>query len=83
MERLAAKMDDKNLLICALSGEYQQLGLDEGMASSYRPEDSEMANRMIEFRRETIRMIEHFFATSPFNGQIVSIWHAKKNTKAV
>ena len=60
-----------------------QLELDEGMASSYRPEDREIAQRLIEFRRETIRVIEEFIETSPFKGQVVSNWHAKKRTKAV
>ncbi len=83
LERLTAKMDDQSLLISAVSGEHQQLGLDEGMASSYRPEDREMAQRMIEFRRETIRMIEQFVETSPFRGQVVSIWHEKKKSNAV
>jgi HEPN domain-containing protein len=83
MERLTAKMDDRSLLISALSGEHQQLQLDEGMASSYRPEDKEMAERLIEFRRETIRLIEQFVETSPFRGQVISIWHAQKKTNAV
>jgi hypothetical protein len=50
VQHLAAKMDDRTLLIAALSSEYQQLGFDEGMAPSYRPEDREMAQRMIDFR---------------------------------
>ena len=48
------------------------------MAASYRPEDKEMAQRMIEFRRETIQMIEQFVESSPFKGQVASVWHAKK-----
>jgi len=82
LERLTATMDDKNLLISTLSSEYQQLELEEGMASSYHPEDREMAQRMIEFRRETIRLIEQFVETSPFRGQVVSIWRGKKKTNA-
>jgi len=83
MERLTTEMDDRTLLIFALSGECHQLELDERMASSYRPEDREMAERMLEFRRETIRMIEQFVETSPFRGQVVSIWHAKNKTEKV
>ena len=83
MKRLTAKMDDRSLLISALSGEHQHLQLDEGMASSYGPEDKEMAERLIEFRRETIRLIEQFVETSPFRGQVISIWHAQKKTNAV
>ncbi len=83
LERLTAKMDDRSLLISALSGEHHQLWLDESMASSYRPEDTEMAQRMIEFRRATIQMIEQFVEASPFRGQVVSIWHEKKKSNAV
>jgi len=83
LERLTAKMDDKNLLITALSSEYQQLEFDESMVSGYRPEDKDMAQRMVEFRRETIQLIEQFVETSPFKGQIASIWPAKKKGNAV
>jgi hypothetical protein len=75
VERLTAEMDDRTLLISALSNEYQQLEFDERMVSSYRPEDRETAQRMIEFRRETILMIEQFVETSAFRGQVVSTWH--------
>lgn len=71
LERLTATMDDKSLLICALSGEHQQLQLDEYMVPGYRPEDREMAQRIIDFRRETIRLIERFVEASPFKGQVV------------
>lgn len=50
VESVTAKMDDRTLLISAPSNEQQQLGLDEAMAASYRPEDKDMAQRMIEFR---------------------------------
>lgn len=82
LERVTAKMDDRTLLISAVSSEYQQLEIDESMASSYPLEDREMAQRMVEFRRETIRMIEQFVETSSFRGQVVSIWPGKKKTKA-
>jgi hypothetical protein len=83
LERITAGMDDRSLLTSALSSEHQQLQFDEGMATSYPPEDHEMAQRMIEFRRETIRIIEQFVQNSPFRGQVHSIWHGKKKTKAV
>ena len=83
LERLTAKMDDKNLLISALSGEDHQLGLDERGVSSFRPEDREMAQRIVDFRRETIRLIEQFVESSPLRGQVVSIWHEKSHTNAV
>lgn len=83
VENITAKMDDRTLLISTLSSEHQQLELDEAMAASYRPEDKEMAERMIEFRRETIRMIEQFVESSSFKGQVTSIWHGKKKAKNV
>jgi len=78
LERITAKMDDRSLLTSALSGEHQQLQLDEAMASSHRPEDKKMAERILEFRRETIRSIEQFVETSPFKDQVASIWQTKK-----
>ena len=78
VERLTAKMDDRMLLISALSSEHQQLSFDEGMLGSYRPEDKEIALCMVEFRRETIRIIEQFVEASPFKGQVASIWQGKK-----
>ena len=78
MKRLTAQMDDKALLTSVLSGEQMDLQMDETMAPSYPPEDREMAHRMIDFRRETIRIIEEFIENSPFRGQIVSIWRPKK-----
>ena len=83
LEHIAAGMDDRSLLTSALSSEHQQLQFDEGMATSYPQEDQEMAQRMIEFRRETIRIIEQFVQNSPFRGQVHSIWHGKKKTKAI
>lgn len=80
---LTAKMDDKTLLIVTLTGEHQQLQFEEGMLPSYRPEDSDMAQRLVEFRRENIRIIERFVEASPFKGQIVSLWHGKKKSKTV
>lgn len=79
MERLTAGMDDKGLLTSTLSSEYQSLELDERMLASYPAEDREMAQRMIEFRRGTIRMIEQFVESSPFRGKVVSLWHRKKS----
>lgn len=78
VESITGKMDDQTLLISALSSEYQQLEMDEALAASYRPEDKEMAERMIEFRRETVRLIEQFVERSRFKGQVASIWHGKK-----
>ena len=83
VESITAKMDDRMLLISALTSECQQLDLDETMAVSYRPEDKEMAERMIKFRRETIRLIEEFVERSCFKGQVATIWHGKKKNRSV
>jgi len=83
IESVTARMDDRTLLVSAISSECQQLELDAAMASSYRPEDREMAERMIEFRRETIRLIEGFVEGSRFKGQVASIWHAKTKNENV
>lgn len=83
LELNTAGMDDRSLLTSALSSEYQQLQFDEGMAKSYPHEDQEMAQGMLEFRRETIRIIEQFVQGSPFRGQVHSIWHGNKKSKAV
>lgn len=73
VERGITKMSDTTLLTVALSSEYQQLRLDEGLALTYHTEDRQMAQQMIEFRRETIRLIESFVESSPFKGRVVLI----------
>jgi hypothetical protein len=74
-------MDDKNLLISALSGEYQLLEWDELMAASCHPEAREMTQQLLVVRRETICLIEQFAETSPFRGQVARVWHANKRSK--
>jgi hypothetical protein len=64
--RIIAKMDDKTLLMSALSSECDQLDFDEHMLSSFNEDDREMAQRIIEFRRETIGVIQQFMENSPF-----------------
>ena len=78
MENLTERMDDRNLLICALSSECLQLKHEEARLASYRPEDRELAQSIVNFRRETIRMIEQFVENSPFKGQVVPIGQGKK-----
>lgn len=77
VEELSAKMNDGELLTSALTSEHQQLEFDEAMAVTYPPEDREMAQRMIEFRRQTIQIITEFVEASPFKGQVVSLWNRK------
>jgi len=81
MKQLISKMDDKSLLTSALSCEYQEYQMDENMVSSYRPEDRENAGDIINFRQETIRLIEQFIETSPYKGLVDAKWYGKKQKK--
>lgn len=81
LERLIAGMDDRCLLDSALGNEHRQLEMDERMASSYPHEDQEMAQRMMEFRRETIRLIEQCVESSPFKGQIAYVRRVSRRAK--
>lgn len=79
-ERITAGMDDRSLLTAALSSEDQQVQFDEGMADSYPAEDRETAQRLIAFRRETIRIIEQFVQNSEFRGKVTSICRGKRES---
>ncbi len=81
METGIATMDDRQLLISALSGEYQQLDLDERMFPYATAEDQPMARRLLDFRRETIQLIEGFVESSSFKGKVVSLWKSKRQEK--
>ncbi|MGV3754586.1 MAG: hypothetical protein ACO1QS_04330 [Verrucomicrobiota bacterium] len=70
MAELVVHMDDPTLIMAVLSSERFQLKADENMLSAYPAEDREMAVQMIAFRRETIRLLEGFAATSPYKEQI-------------
>jgi hypothetical protein len=70
MAALIVHMDDPVLIMSALSSERFQVKLAEDMLSAYPAEDQEMAQRMIQFRRETIRILEEFAATSPYQEEL-------------
>ena len=78
MEKFISRMSDKQLLTSALSCEYMLVQLDDKMVSSYPDEDREMAQKIVDFRKETIRIIEQFIENSPFQGQVVSDRPVKK-----
>jgi hypothetical protein len=80
-ERLIVQKDDKRLLISILSSEHQGLEMDEGMALASPPELKETAQRLVDFRRETIRLIEQFVETSQFKGQVVPRRRVKKEKR--
>lgn len=79
-ERHVAAMDDPALLASALSREQFQLQQDEHMLSAYREEDRDLAARIIEFRRETVRRIQAFIETSPLREKVLLIVPRKKWT---
>jgi hypothetical protein len=72
LEAITAKMDDSALLVSALSGEEQQLQLDEHMFPTYREEDKPMASKIIEFRKETIRIIRSYIDASPLKDKVLA-----------
>jgi len=53
-------MDDTALLVCALSGVHQQMDVDERMFSGWPDEDKPAARRLIDYERETLRLIQQF-----------------------
>ena len=81
LEAGIATMDDRRLLVSALSAEYQQLNLYERMFAHARPEDQQLAERLLSFRRETIQLIEDFVKSSPFKGTVVSLWKSRHQDK--
>lgn len=83
MERHTASMDDAALLTSALSGVEQQIQLDEHMFPGFHADDKPMAMALLDYQRETMRLIEQFVESSPFRGRVTSIWHEKRITKPV
>ena len=81
MERHSASMDDAALLTSALSGVEQQIQLDERMFPGFHADDRPMAKRLLDYQRETMRLIEQFVESSAFEGRVRSIWHGKQITK--
>jgi hypothetical protein len=60
LERSIGQTDDKGLLALALSDERDSLEYDENMLPSWPIEDRKKAQRIIDFRRETIQIITRF-----------------------
>jgi hypothetical protein len=80
MERQTASMDDAALLTCALSSAEQGIQLDEHMFLATHADDKALATQLLDYQRETMRLIERFVESSPFRGKIRSIWHGKRIT---
>ncbi len=81
MDRIVTGMDDAALLASALSEIDQEIQLDERMLSSWHDDDKPMARRLLEFQRETKRLIEQFLERSPFRVSARSIWPDGPTTK--
>jgi hypothetical protein len=58
-------LDDAHLLVVARGNEEAQLSMDEAMLKSWHPDNLELAKAIIEFRWETLRIIEAFIEASP------------------
>ena len=78
IERLSKTMDDRNLLTCELSGIKQMIELDEEMLSAWHADDKPMAEAIINYEREMLKLIEDFIKRSAFNGQVTSVWKTRK-----
>jgi len=61
-------MDDCNLLSSELSGIEQMIELDEGMLSAWHADDKPMAEAIINYQREMLKLVEDFIKNSPFKG---------------
>jgi hypothetical protein len=81
LEAITSRMDDSALLTSALSGEEQQLQLDEQMFPHYREEDKPMASKIIEFRKETIRIIRSYIDASPLKEKVLALHRPFRNSK--
>ena len=75
LERHAAIMDDAALLSTALSCVHQAVRLDEHLFPGLRDQDKPMATRLLDYQRETMRLIEQFAESPPFKGNVRSFWH--------
>ncbi|MFO1459159.1 MAG: hypothetical protein U1G08_07085 [Verrucomicrobiota bacterium] len=80
MDRLASSMDDSALLASALSGIDLAIQLDEPTVKTCHRDDAPAVGRVLEFQRETKRLIEEFVAASGLSGNVKSIWHGKSIT---
>ena len=78
-EELADQMDDTSLLANALIGEEHQLQWDTDLYLTMPPEVRESANRVLEFRSDTIRILNKFIEISPLKEKVQSILREIKN----
>jgi hypothetical protein len=72
IEKSVQKMDDPTLLTSAFSGEQMQLNQELKSFPTYRSEDQSKAQEIINFRRETLNLIEQFIRQSEFKDKVNS-----------
>jgi len=65
-----AKLSDESLLRIALTSERQQLSMEEQLYATFHEDDKKAANRVLEFRRKTIDVIERYVEGSEFKGSV-------------
>ncbi len=68
-----APLDDAALLNIALRTESQQLETESKLYAVFREEDKSAAERILAFRRETIRIITDFILHSEFKGRFQQV----------
>lgn len=69
-EVLVAGMDDVSLLANALVGEEHQVQWDAKIYSTMPPEVDDSTNRVLEYRKETIRLLNEFIESSPLKEKV-------------
>ena len=63
IERFVANMDDAALLNCAFMSIKQQIRLDERMFNGWHDCDKAFAQRLIEYEKETMRLVQQCIAS--------------------
>lgn len=71
MKKRTEQLDDATLLTVAIATEQNAIALDECMYPAVREEDKKMAKRIIDFQKETLRLIEVFVKNSAFKDKVV------------
>jgi hypothetical protein len=81
MERNSVHMDDAALLGVALAGTRQSIQFEEKMLSGWHADDQPLAIHLIEYQRETLKLVEDFIETSRFNNHVPSLWNDRTASK--
>ena len=73
LEAHVKKMDDVHLLASALLGERQQLATDEWMFPGWHQDDRAMAEKLLDFRRSTIDLIQQTIDSFHRRGEVEAV----------